>query len=323
MLDAPFYSDIAEGPDGGRAIWLHASDGVRIRVGHWPLGSQVLKKGAAEKAQVKGTVLMFPGRTEYIEKYGRAAADFAARGFEMIAVDWRGQGLADRLLNDPMTGHVADFSDYQKDVDAVLTWATQQELPKPWFLVGHSMGGAIGMQALYADLPVKSVVFSAPMWGIHLKPATRAVAGVIATIAQMFGQSHRYAPGTTPASYVLDAGFDDNMLTTDRDMWTYMENHIHQEPLFGLGGPSVAWVGTSLKFCREILARTPPSLPVLTLLGTHERIVDTPAVHQRMENWPNATLQMVDGAEHEVMMETPETRKMVFDAMAAHFSANP
>ncbi|WP_039019552.1 alpha/beta fold hydrolase [Halocynthiibacter namhaensis] len=322
MTDAPFHSELSDGPDGGRAVWLHASDGVRIRVGHWPMGSQVLK-GAAQKADVKGTVLMFPGRTEYIEKYGRAASEFAARGYEMVAIDWRGQGLADRLLNDPMTGHVSAFSDYQKDVDALLIWAHHQDLPKPWYMIGHSMGGAIGMQALFANLPVNAVAFSAPMWGIQLHPITRAMAGCIAGVARVLGLSHHYAPGTKPVSYVLDAEFDDNMLTTDPEMWAYMQDHIREEPLFGLGGPSINWVGASLAYCRAILERTPPALPVVTFLGSQERIVDVPSIHRRMNNWPTATLDMIEGAEHEVMMEKPETRKAVFDAMVAHFDAHP
>ena len=81
MEPAPFLSDIAEGPEGGRAYWLRAADETRIRVGVWPEGP-------------KGTILMFPGRTEYIEKYGRVAAEFAARGYGMVAVDWRGCGVA-------------------------------------------------------------------------------------------------------------------------------------------------------------------------------------------------------------------------------------
>ena len=51
---APFYADVADGPPGGRAVWLHAADGVRLRAGLWPL------QGA------RGTVLLLPGRTEYV-----------------------------------------------------------------------------------------------------------------------------------------------------------------------------------------------------------------------------------------------------------------
>jgi len=60
MERAPFFADIDDGPEGGAAWWLTADDGLRIRLGVW------------SKEAAKGTVLLFPGRTEYIEKYGRA-----------------------------------------------------------------------------------------------------------------------------------------------------------------------------------------------------------------------------------------------------------
>jgi lysophospholipase len=59
MSAAPLFDDIAEGPAGGSALWCEAHDGLRIRIALW--------RAKAEK----GTIFVFPGRTEYIEKYGR------------------------------------------------------------------------------------------------------------------------------------------------------------------------------------------------------------------------------------------------------------
>jgi len=50
---APLFTDIAPGLAGGAAYWAETSDEKRIRVAHWS------PEGA------KGTVLLFPGRTEY------------------------------------------------------------------------------------------------------------------------------------------------------------------------------------------------------------------------------------------------------------------
>ena len=77
---APLYNVLAQGPDSGKGYWLITQDGVRIRIGVWNSGT-------------KGTVIIFPGRTEYIEKYGDAAKIFALQGYSALAVDWRGQGL--------------------------------------------------------------------------------------------------------------------------------------------------------------------------------------------------------------------------------------
>ena len=116
---APLFSDIALGPNTGQAHWVMTPDGKRIRVGHLSV------EGA------RGTVLIFPGRTEYIEKYGVVANELARRGMASLAIDWRGQGLADRLIDDPMIGHVDSFTDYQKDVSAVMRTARELGLPRP------------------------------------------------------------------------------------------------------------------------------------------------------------------------------------------------
>ena len=54
----------------------------------------------------KGTVCMFQGRAEFIEKYFETVRDLQARGFAVATLDWRGQGLSDRALADRRKGHV-------------------------------------------------------------------------------------------------------------------------------------------------------------------------------------------------------------------------
>ena len=41
-----------------------------------------------------------------------------------------------------------------------------------------------------------------------------------------------------------------------------------------------------------------------------------------MARWPGGRLDLVDGAEHEVIMEGTDIRARFFDAAAAHFDAN-
>ena len=158
MNRTEFLTDPQLRPPGGRVVWRNVSDGVSIRFGFWP------------KADAKGTVLILAGRTEFIEKYGPAAIDFAQRGYACASIDWRGQGLSDRLLQDPSIGHVREFQDYQIDLQAFVEEAKNTGMPEPFYLIGHSMGGAIGLRALISGIDVKAAVFSAPMWGINLSP---------------------------------------------------------------------------------------------------------------------------------------------------------
>lgn len=301
MQEAPLFSKMADGPDGGRAWWLKTADGVRIRIGLWAPDSP------------KGTVLLLPGRTEYIEKYGRAAGALAGCGYATLTIDWRGQGLADRLSGDKMSGHVLRFGDYQRDLDAMTDAAKRLGLPRPWHLLAHSMGGGIGLRAVIDGLPVAGCVFTGPMWGIHMSGALRPVAWSLSWGGRRFGMGHVYAPGTASQSYVLTEPFDTNKLTRDREMYDYMISHLKERPELALGGPSLHWLHEALVETRMLARHPSPDLPCLTIIGSDEDIVDVERIRERMDRWPDGRLEVIEGARHEVLMEGPEVRRRIFD----------
>ncbi len=305
---APYRGDLAEGPDT-QAFWLRSSDGVRLRAGH----------AAAQDS--KGTVFLLPGRTEYIEKYGRVARDFVRGGFDVISIDWRGQGMSDRLAPNPMVGHVGRFLDYQKDWAALCAFARQADLPKPWHMVAHSMGGCIGLRALIGGSDMASVMFSGPMWGIQMAGYLRPVAWTLPRLARLLGQGHRLAPGTSIKSYLIAEPFENNLLTSDPEMFAYMRRHVEAEPQFGLGGPSYTWLLTALQECAALAHLPSPAIPALCFLGSNERIVDTTSIRDRMTGWKGGKLLLVDGAEHEVLMESANTRRQVTGAAISLFSS--
>jgi lysophospholipase len=309
MDQAPFYSDVDDGPAGGRAFWLTTADGVRIRLGDWPL------EGA------KGTVLLFPGRTEYVEKYGRAARDFAAHGYRTLAIDWRGQGLADRVAGDPALGHVAKFSDYQKDVDTVLAALPKLGIEGPVFLLAHSMGGAIGLRALHRKLPVKAAAFTAPMWGLHLPLLIKPVAWMLSSASEYLGRGETLAPGTNSDAYVLHELFAVNKLTSDSGMYDYMQTQARAHPNLNIGGPTMTWLHEALVEMRRLNGMPSPATPCVTFLGGDEAIVSPQSIRSRMVRWASGHLELVEGARHEVMMESPQVRAFCFETCAAHFNA--
>lgn len=313
MLDAaplelaPLFTDVCPAPLESVAHWVNASDGVRLRVGVW-------KPKAA-----RGTVLLFPGRTEYIEKYAPTAGDLATRGFATISIDWRGQGLADRLMDDPRVGHVGSFSDYQRDVSAMIRAARVLEMPKPWFLLGHSMGGCIGLRAVMEGLPIAAAAFTGPMWGIRIAPHLRPLAWTLGRIMPAIGHGQRLAPGTKIDPYPLLEPFEGNMLTTDPKNWDMMGDQLRAHPELGLGGPSVTWLHEALEETTALAVRSAPDVPCITFLGSNERIVHVPRIHERMEGWKNGILEIVENGEHEVLMEDAETRNQIVDMMTARF----
>ena len=64
---------------------IKTPDGAELRFARW-----------APPAGRKGTVCVFTGRSEQIEKYFETVRDLRDRGFAVAMVDWRGQGHSSR-----------------------------------------------------------------------------------------------------------------------------------------------------------------------------------------------------------------------------------
>ncbi|WP_134726766.1 alpha/beta fold hydrolase [Paracoccus luteus] len=292
---APFHV-LPGDPAPPAAWWLHADDGVRLRAALW------LPEGAA-----RGTVLLFQGRTEYLEKYGTVARRLTGEGLAVIAVDWRGQGLSDRLLPDTRRGHVADFADYQRDVVELVVAAQALDLPRPWHLLAHSMGGCIGLAALMNALPVERAAFSAPMWGLHHPRVPGAVLAGITRAADRLGRADRCAVGTGGGgAYLLDAPFRCNALTGDARQWARLVAQAGSWPELTLGGATYAWVAAARAEMQRLAALPSPDLPALIGVGGAERVVSPAAIRHRAGDWPGARLLEFPGARHELMFETAD-----------------
>ncbi|MFQ5623523.1 MAG: alpha/beta hydrolase [Paracoccaceae bacterium] len=286
-------------PPGGRAYWATVPDAIRVRFAVW-------RGGGA------GTALMLPGRTEFVEKYGPTAARLLERGFSVVAIDWRGQGLSDRDGGYRAPGHVNDFKEYQYDLQAILASTAVTGLPQPHYLFGHSMGGCIGLRGLVAGLKVKGAVFSAPMWALPISGVDLLRARLIHAFARMTGHTRRLAPGQDAGPYVLQDRFEDNVLTGDAAAFRWFQETVRAHPELGLGGPSIGWIGAALRETRALGAAAPPSLPVLTFLGSDETVVSPDAIRRQVARMPRGELVEVDGARHEIWMEREEVQAGVW-----------
>ncbi|MDW4496987.1 alpha/beta hydrolase [Sulfitobacter sp. D35] len=311
LTPAQLFTDVHPGPANGAAHWVATQDGKRVRLGHW------LPEGAA-----RGTVLLFPGRTEYIEKYGVVAGELTTRGHAVLTIDWRGQGLADRMLGDPRIGHVDRFPDYQKDVAAMVHAARELNLPRPFYLLAHSMGGAIALRAAMEGLAVQAAVFTGPMWGIRISRHLRPIAWSMSQIMPLIGQGSRVPPGSKLEPYVLAEPFEDNMLTTDEEMYDMMRDQIRAHPELALGGPSFVWLREALAETAHLERRPSPNLPTHVFLGSNERIVQVSRIHDRMQRWKQGRLEVIDGGEHEVLMESREITRPLYDRIASFFEGH-
>ncbi len=292
--DAPFYSDVCSAPDGQTGWWVKTVDGIRLRVMVWTGGQA-------------GTAIVFPGRTEYCEKYAGVISKLVGRGLSVVVIDWRGQGLSDRLPGADEMGHVGRFADYQHDVAAVMELVGHLDLPRPFWMVAHSMGGCIGLRTLLDSEDFSGAIFSAPMWRLQIGTAIK---GALAKAGLSKGGAAADAvsghPGETDT-------YPENVLTSDRELYELGASQIKRHPDLITGPPSVRWTIAAIVEMERMAYCRSPKLPFLTFLGTEEKVVSQTMIKRRMAAMPNGKLAMCPGGRHEVFVETPQIRELIWN----------
>ncbi len=303
---AVFHADLAEGPAGGTAWSVTADDGTRLRVAAWPGGDA-------------GTVLIFPGRNEHVEKYGRTAARLAGMGYTTAAIDWRGQGHSDRAEGARDLGHVDDFTHYQRDVAAYVGVVRRAGLPEPYFLLAHSMGGAIGLRALAEGLEVRAAAFSAPMWGIQMSAYIRPVARGVSAVGRTRHLRFREVPVGRRESYLVVTPFPENALTSDEDTYAWMVSQAVHDPRLALGRPTWSWLHEALTETRHLRTIPKPAVPAYVGVAGADTIVDNRAIRRVAATWSGVRLEDYEGARHELLMERAEIRDRFLHTVEALF----
>jgi lysophospholipase len=296
-------------PPGAVAHELTALDGVKLRAAHWT------------PQNPRGTIALFGGRTEYVEKYYETIAGWLAQGFCVATLDWRGQGGSERQLRDRLKGHIDDFALYERDFVAFQRDVLVPFCPRPWIGLGHSMGGAILLRIAHEGrLPFDRLVLTAPMIALYGRANPTYARWLVEALDGM-GLGGAYTPGGGGRPYVAQP-FEGNVLTSDPVRYARMGAILRAAPELRLGGPTIGWVHAAFRLMRAFAEPDYPrsiSVPTLVVASGADRVVDTRSVERFATRLRAGHLLVLDGARHEVMMERDAHRDLflrAFDAFA-------
>jgi lysophospholipase len=296
-------------PEGAEEIWFEGRGGVRLRA----LVAPALQRPA------RGSVILCNGRTEFIEKYFEVIRELQARGFAVFTKDWRGQGMSDRLLSNPMKGHLESLDDPVNDL-AIALKQTADRLPRQHIILAHSMGGAIALRALQTRrVDVEGAMFSAPMWGIAgLKPSARNFARFMNAV----GAGGMFGPGQ-PRKWRKEA-FKRNPVTHDRERHARVQALVLADQRLALAGVTLGWVdaaAAAIEGFRQPGALAHLRIPVAIASAAEDSLVDNESHDIVAKLLPQARRVEVPGAKHEIMMEKDDMRAAfwrAFDDLADH-----
>src|SRR5215470_3549139 len=147
-------------PSGAITGSFKSAGGMKLRFARWE----------PTRPPKRGTVCVFQGRGEFIEKYFEVVADLRRRGFGVATMDWRGQGGSSRMLSNPNKGFVRSFADFDQDLAYFMKEVVLPNCAPPYIAVAHSMGGNILLRnASQSKSWFSRMVLSAPMIALSNK----------------------------------------------------------------------------------------------------------------------------------------------------------
>src|SRR6185369_16554623 len=183
---------------------LKTADGVQVRFARF-----------APPPGRRGTVCIFPGRTEWIEKYFETVRDLRSRGFAATVLDWRGQGLSQRALGDRYKGYVRNFADFDNDLETFMREVVLPDCPPPYFALAHSTGSAVLLRAAArGERWFDRMVFIAPLIRLAVGTPFGRLAPALARTLRLLGMGSRFIPGRDHGVLGTQP-FVGNILTSD------------------------------------------------------------------------------------------------------------
>lgn len=300
LPDTPGLLDTPDNPApaGVSLAWITTADGLRLRTAAW-----------RPDGPARGTVLLLQGRAEFVEKYHEVVGEFLARGFAVVAFDWRGQGASGRSVADGHKGHVERFEDFRHDVEAVAG-TILPGMPRPVVGLAHSMGGCIALTAAAEGwLPTDRLVAAAPMIGLSVvkRPATIRV---LARVLRLVGLGRRSVPGGELRSISL-LPFEGNRLCGDPARYARNAALAGALGTGAIGAPTIGWLDAAFRAMARFRVRGYAgriAMPTLMVAAGADPVCSTPAIELFARGLPAGSLVVIPGARHEILMESDPIR---------------
>lgn len=309
MTDLLFETPDNPIPKNAVAGMLTTPDGIMIRYARF----------APEGRPLKGTVLIVPGRNEFIEKYFETISDLSARGLGTVVFDLRGQGGSGRLLRNPWPGYISDFAHYAGDIDPLFKEIILPDCRGPYYVLAHSTGALVALMASPSlTNRVERMVLASPFLGLPRSGLSMRNTRLLAGTMNALGLGTVYLGGRAPRAEPTP--FASNVLTSDPVRYRRNIEIVARYPQLGIGGPTAAWVRAA---CDAIGYVNRPDfiaglrVPTLVITAGGDRVVDSVAAQLYARKLRAGSHLTIEHARHELLQEADLYREQMLAAFDA------
>ncbi len=291
-------------PEGGTGEWYRGAGGLRLRVGYWET-----------TRPARGTVFVSPGRSEPVEKYYEVVKDLLARDFCVVVHDWRGQGLSARLLPDRLKCHARAADEFLDDFQRLMD-SFEDRAPKPWVMLGHSMGAALNLATLAkGEQRIAGAFLTNPM--LRVRTGKHALWAVnFQTNWQVnHGRGTDYVPELFDDPF--EHTYEEDALTHDKTRYEIWREQLFACPHLAVGTPTWGWLSFALKLGETLIKDKLKVLkkiktPVTILCSGDDQVIAKQPSKLFAKRLGKAQYIEVGGAEHEILIEAEEYRREAF-----------
>lgn len=257
--------------------WTTSKDGTKLLYRRWAVQSP------------RASMTIVHGYAEHCGRYDYVAAYLNDLGIDVFALDLRGHGRSDGPR-----GHVASYSLYHDDVDALREIVTAETKAKKHFILGHSNGGLIALSYVVERKPqIDGFIVTGPFLGPAkpVPPVTLLLGKIMAVL---------YPKLTLPT------GIDPADLSTDPEVG----KKYAADPLV-FPTATAGWFSEAMKTAETTTARANEiALPCLIMQGTEDRLADPSKAKPFFEAVGSDDKKYVEwpGMYHEILNEVEKDR---------------
>lgn len=258
--------------------------------------ANIYYQGWLPDGDVKAVLLVVHGLGEYSGRYMNVVDHFVPLGYAVYALDHIGHGKSDGIRE-----YVNKFEDYTDTLYIYYKMVKEWQPDKPFFLLGHSLGGLISTYYLLdhqADF--KGAVISAPAIkiGESVTPMTITMSKILAKIAPKAGV------------LALDAS------TISRD--PVVVSTYANDPMVFHGKTPAHLAAEMLKAMMRVTAEVSTiTLPFIVVQGSEDKLVDPGGTRMLYDQAASKdkTIKIYEGMYHEVFNE-PDRARVLNDVEA-------
>lgn len=244
----------------------------------------------------RGTAFICHGYYDHVGLFGHLIEYLLRVGFNVLTFDFPGHGLSSgpRATIESFDHYVAVLVNLQHYLENNLGEHVESAFPKPWYVLGQSMGGAIAMEYLlqYGHERFSEVVLFAPL----IRPAAWGINRWVYQIARRTISQRKRT--------ITDNAENPEFLALMR-----------RDPLAPMILP-VQWVTAMVNWMKAFEQRGKLPFPLHIAQGDADKTVDWRRNVEFFSSHTDVDLLQIPGARHHLVNESAHIRAQLFQWMS-------